>query len=57
LDGLSNDYENFIIVVTSHTNPYSVDEIEALLLTQEELFETHRATKNNVFQVNTTTTH
>jgi len=57
LDCLSSDYDNFIGVVTSRTDPRSIDEVEAILLTQEEQFEKHSATKNNVFQVNTATTY
>jgi len=35
LDSLPNDYGNFIIVVTLHSNSYFVDEIEVLILAQE----------------------
>ena len=36
LDGLTEDYDPFIIVVTSRLDSYSIQEIEALLLAQEE---------------------
>jgi len=38
LEGLPEEYNVFIVVVTSHTNPYSINENESLLLVQEERF-------------------
>jgi len=35
LDCLSDDYDPFITVVTSRLDPYRVDDLEALFLTQE----------------------
>jgi len=56
LDGLSEDYDGFITSILSHTYPYNVDELEALLLAQKEWFEKHRLAQSFVFQVNTTST-
>jgi len=42
LDGLSDEYDGFITSILSRTDPYSVDDLEALLLAQEE-----RYTKRN----------
>jgi len=39
LDGLSEEYEAFITVVLTRVDPYTVEEIEALLLSQEERLE------------------
>jgi len=42
LDGLSDEYDGFITSISSRTDPYSVDDLEALLLAQEERFEKHK---------------
>ena len=34
-DGLSEDCDPFILVVTSHTKAYTVDDVEYVLLAQE----------------------
>jgi len=39
LDGLSDEYNSFITSVTSHLDPYTVADIEALLLAQENRIE------------------
>jgi len=36
LDGLSDEYDAFITVVLAHVDLYTVEEIEALLLSQKE---------------------
>jgi len=41
LDGLSSDYDPFVASVLSRRDPYTVAEIEALLLIQEEQLERH----------------
>ena len=41
LDGLSSDYDPFVASVLSRRDPYTVAEIEALLLVQEERLERH----------------
>ena len=46
------DYDNFITSFTSHLDPYSVEEIEALLLVEEEHFEKHRKYEQHIFQAN-----
>jgi len=43
LDGLSEDYDGFVTAVLSRTDPYTVEEIEALLLSQEERFDKHKS--------------
>lgn len=42
LDGLSEDYNGFVVSITSRTDPYSVNEIEHLLMAQEERIEKYR---------------
>lgn len=42
LEGLSEDYNVFIVSVTSKTDPYTVNEIESLLVTQEERIEKYK---------------
>ena len=44
LDGLPEDYDGFVTSILSRHEPYTVEEIEALLLAQEEWFEKHRST-------------
>jgi len=36
LDGLSEDYDSFVTSIMSRSEPYTINEIEALLLAQEE---------------------
>jgi len=52
LDGLSDDYDHFITIITSKTNPYTVDEIEVVLLAQEERLGKHKLTQSYVIQAN-----
>jgi len=56
LNGLSVDFDGFITSVLSHSNPYSVDNLEALLLAQEEQFDKHKLSHNTILQVNTVST-
>lgn len=37
LEGLPEEYNNFVVSVTSRSEPYSVDEIEALLAQEERI--------------------
>ena len=39
LDGLPSEYETFTVSVNTRSDPYSVDEIESLLLAQEARIE------------------
>ena len=39
LDGLCEDYDTFVMSVTSCLDPYIIEEIEALMFAQEECFE------------------
>jgi len=56
LEGLPEEYNAFIVVVTSHTNPYSINEIESLLLAQEERFQRYKLAHSS-FQANATFVH
>ena len=53
LDGLPEDFDSFITSVTLRLDPYSVDDIEALLLAQEECFEKHRRSNDNLVHAHT----
>lgn len=39
LEGLLEEHKTFVVSVTSESEPYTMDEIEALLLAQEERIE------------------
>jgi len=52
LNGLSEEYDDFIIAVLSRSDPYTADELEFLLLAQEERFEKHKLIQNSVIQAN-----
>ncbi|XP_068499587.1 uncharacterized protein [Phaseolus vulgaris] len=52
LDGLSADYDGFITSILSRQDPYTVDDLEALLLAQEERFEKHKLAHDSILQVN-----
>ena len=53
LDGLPEDYDSFVTFVTSCLDPYTADDIEALLLAQEEHFEKHKKADSNLILANT----
>ena len=38
-EGLSTDYDTFILSIESHIDPYTIDDIESLLLAQEARIE------------------
>jgi len=42
LNGLPEEYDSFVTSILSRLDPYTIDEIEALLLAQEERMEKHR---------------
>lgn len=48
LDGLPDDYDSFITSITSRLDPYTIDEIESLLLAQEERFDKHKRVENSL---------
>jgi len=52
LDGLFVDYDGFITSILSHQEPYTIDDLEALLLAQEERFERHKLAHDSILQVN-----
>lgn len=52
LDGLTEEYGSFVTVVLSHIYPYTVEEIEALLLSQEEWLDKNKTAEQNHLQAN-----
>jgi len=48
LDGLSTEYDGFITSILSLQDPYTVDDLEALLLAQEERFERHKLAQDSI---------
>ena len=56
LDGLSADFDGFIAFILSRKDPYTVDDLETLLLAQEERFEKHKLAHYSILQVNTVST-
>jgi len=52
LDGLSADYNGFITSIISRQDPYTVDDLEALLLAQKERFKRHKLAHDSILQVN-----
>jgi len=44
----------FITFVTSHINPYTVEDIETLLIAQEKHFEKHISNEQHLLQANIT---
>ena len=56
LDGLFADFDGFITSVLSRSDPYSVDDLEALLLAQKAQFDKHKLSHDTLLQVNTVST-
>ena len=56
LDGLQEEYDSFVTTITSQLDPYTVEDVESLLLTQEERFEKNRVTREHLLQANMATT-
>ena len=54
LDGMPEDYDGFVTVVLSRTDPYTVEEIEVLLLSQEKRFDKHKSVEQIHLQANLT---
>nr|KYP56410.1 hypothetical protein KK1_002649 [Cajanus cajan] len=52
LDGLSEEYDPFITFVLTRTEEYSVEQIEALLMAQEERLEKHKRSEGDPLQAN-----
>jgi len=52
LDGLSDEYDSFITSVTSRLDPYTVADIEALLLAQENRIERNKQFVDHILQAN-----
>jgi len=55
MDGLPEEYDSFITSITSRLDPYSVEDIEALLLAHEERLEKHKAAEPSFVHTNLTT--
>jgi len=56
LDGLLDEFDSFVTAITSCLDSYSVVDIEALLLAQEERFEKHKKNDSQFMQANIATT-
>ena len=56
LEGLPKEYNVFIVVVTCSIDPYSINEIESLLLVQEKRFHRYKLA-HSPFQANATYVH
>ena len=52
LDGLNEDYASFITTVISRVQPFSVNELEALLMAQEEMLERFKKSETSLVQAN-----
>ena len=52
LDGLSEEYDSFITSITSRLDPYTVADIEALLLAQENRIERNKQSVDHILQAN-----
>jgi len=57
LDGLPKEYDAFITSITSRLGPYTIEDFEALLLTQQERFEKHRSLEHSLIQANIVSTN
>lgn len=44
LEGLLDEYDGFVVSVSTRTDPYTVAEIEAILLSFEDKIEKHKKT-------------
>lgn len=42
LEGLPQEYDGFIVSMTSRKDPYTITDIESLLVAQEERIESHK---------------
>lgn len=52
LDGLSEEYAPLITIVMSRLQPFSIDELEALLMAQEEMLERFKKADLGLLQAN-----
>ncbi|RVW15330.1 hypothetical protein CK203_085569 [Vitis vinifera] len=51
-DGLSSEYDTFVVSVNSRNDPYTIVEIESLLLAQESRIDKHSKELDSTNQVN-----
>jgi len=56
LDGLPEEFDGFVTSLTSRLDPYTVEDVEALLLAQEERLEKHRLQEQHMVQAHMTST-
>lgn len=56
LDGLLEEYDNFVTSITSLLDPYTVQHIESLLLAQEDRFDKHKFLDSSPAQVHFSST-
>ncbi|XP_020972883.1 uncharacterized protein LOC110269414 [Arachis ipaensis] len=54
LDGLNEDYQSFLTYVTAKDPPYSIPDLEALLMAQEDIVERFKKPDSSMVQVNFT---
>jgi len=52
LEGLLEEFDDFITAILSSLDPYTVEEVEALLLSQEEQFDKHIVSANTPIEAN-----
>jgi len=57
LDDLPEEYDAFITSITSHLDLYTIENIEALLLAKEKIFEKHRSLEHSFIQDNVASTN
>ena len=56
MDGLNEDYVAFITFVLSRSEPFSISEIEALLMAQEDMLQRFRKSEVSLVQANVSQT-
>jgi len=57
LDGLPEEYDEFITSITFRLDSYTIEDIETLLLAQEDRFEKHKFLDHSLAHVNFTSTN
>ena len=56
LDGLNEDHASLITIVLSRVQPFSINDLEALLMAQEERIERFRKSETSLVQANASQT-
>jgi len=57
LVGLPEEYDNFITFITSQLDPYTIQDIESLILAQEDRFDKHKFLDSSPAQANISSTN